>query len=148
MNYNYWYVPYGADCTETGMTQNRAYIRTSWGGHPNHYQKELEAAQIRDFCRQKFGAEVAYVQGCAPTLNWMVRESTREQWEKSERQRWGGYLTTSLRISLAIERGGEFKIEQEDVDPTEPPKPTYEDLQRENAELRERLQVSEEPANG
>lgn len=146
MNYGYWFVPYCADCTETGMTQNRAYIRTTWGGHPNHYQRELEAAQIRDFCRQKFGPEVAYVQGCAPTLNWIVRESTREQWEKAERQLWGGYPTTSLRISLAIERGGEFKIEQEEKDPAHPPKPTYEDLRRENAELRLRASQGEESA--
>lgn len=139
MNYGYWFVPYSADCTETGMTQNRAYIRTMWGGHPNHHQNELEAAQIRDFCRQKFGPEVAYVQGCAPTLNWIVHASTREQWERAERQLWGGHLTTSLRISLTIERAGEFRIEREEIDPAHPPQPTYEDLQRENAEMRQIL---------
>lgn len=143
MSYGYWFVPYGADCTETGCTQNRAYIRTTWGGHPNHYEKGMEAAQIRDFCRQTFGPEVAYVQGCAPCLNWIVRESTRDIWGKAERQLWGGYPTTSLRISLSIERDGKFKVEQQDENPTKPPQPTYEDLQRQNAELRERLSQGE-----
>jgi hypothetical protein len=142
MNYRYWLVPYGADCNETGMTQNVAYIRTTWGGHPSHDSCAVE--MLRDFCREKFGPEVAYVQGCAPCANWIIGTSDHEAWVKAERRRWGGYPTTALRLTVSMERGGKFKILAEDKDPTGPPVPTYEDLQRENAELKERIAGSGE----
>ena len=113
MNYRYWLVPYGADCNETSTTRN--------------------------FCREKFGPEVAYVQGCAPCANWIIGTSDHEAWVKAERRRWGGYPTTALRLTVSMERGGKFKILAEDKDPTGPPVPTYEDLQRENGELKERI---------
>jgi len=129
MTYKYWLVPYSADTTETGSTFNRAYIRTTWG---NHCALEM----LRDFCREKFGHEVEYVQGVSPCLNWHIHPSDHDSWVKAERGRWGGTPTTALRLTVSVERAGKFKVLQEDKDPTTPPKPTYEDLERENAELR------------
>lgn len=139
MKYFYWFVPYGADCTETGCTMNRAYIRTVWNGYESQYDKEIAAAHMRDFCRLKFGAEVAYVQGVAPCFNWSIHDSNAQAWERAERQRWGGYPTTALRITLEIERDGRFVETLSETNPIMPPQPAYEDLLRENRELRQQL---------
>lgn len=137
MNYRYWLVGYSADTTETGSTFNRAYIRTQWMGYAS--QDYCAEEMLRDFCREQFGREVEYVMGYSPCLNWHIHKSTHEQWVKAERQLWGGTPTTSLRMTVGMERGGKFKILQKDKNPTTPPDPTYDDLVRENAELRQQL---------
>jgi len=131
MTYRYWLVNFSADTTETGCTTSTAYIRTTWGADSNYCATEM----LRDFCRQPFGREVEYVQGCGPCLNWVISDSTHEQWIEAPRTKWG----RTLRMTVTWEKNGKFVISQQDENPTGPPVPTYDDLARENAELRERL---------
>jgi hypothetical protein len=139
--YRYWFIGYGADCTETGLTTARAYVRTAWGGHPNHDSATLP--MLRDFCRERFGKEAAFVQGVAPTPNWTVAESTEAAWLNAEPQRWGGAPTEVQRLTVTFERGGKFVLQLDEKNPKGPPKPTYEDLLEENQRLREVSKAAE-----
>ena len=105
MKERYWMVEHNADTTETGMPQNRAYIKTVWEGFPAQQSTEQEI--VEDFCRGEFGDKVAYVQGVAACQNWEVHESSEREYIIAKPINWGGYETETLKIVLGI--GGPLK---------------------------------------
>lgn len=98
----HYVVNHNADETETGMPMNRTYVRLLWRGHAA--QKFALDAMLRDWCRERFGPETAYVQGVAPVPNWSIHESTREQWNAARPIKWGGYATETHRVVLGLGR--------------------------------------------
>ena len=96
----YWVIYHDADLTETGSPQRRTYLKTVWEGFPSH--QCLEEMIVRDWCRERFGPEVAYVQGIAATQNWIVCESNVTEFELAIPTVWGGSATTTRRIVLGI----------------------------------------------
>jgi hypothetical protein len=140
-NWKYWVVRYGADCDETGDTYDIAYIRTSWGGFPA--QDSCAAELLADWCRERFGRQVRYVQGVAPCLHWRISPSITAEWQEAKRRKWGGEPTTALRLSIVMRPGDRHEVVSEEKNPTTPATPTYEDLALENAELKSRLSPHE-----
>jgi hypothetical protein len=104
----YWLICHNPDCNETGMTQDRTYLKTTWVGFPA--QQSYELAIIQDWCRERFGSEVAYVQGIAATLAWHVSPSSLAAWEAADPQKWGGYNTPTRKVEMTIGNGGELTI--------------------------------------
>lgn len=68
----YWQIYHGPDLTESGTFQRRTYMKTTWLGHENHanFQKEI----VEDWCFIHYGKKAQFVQGCAPTMGWVVSE--------------------------------------------------------------------------
>ncbi len=96
----YWLVSHTADTTETGRRMERTYVKTIWRGIQGLRFAEKEILQ--DWCRAKYGREVAWVQGVAPVRNWTVRESTTDAFELAEPIVWGGVKTKTRRVVLGI----------------------------------------------
>lgn len=96
----YWRIGHNADLTETGYPMSRTYVCTTWRGHEMQqtYVREL----LHDFCRQRFGPQVVYVQGCAPTLDWTVTELDRDEFAHHEPVVWGGIATKTRVVDLDI----------------------------------------------
>jgi len=120
--YKYWLVNHDADTTETGLPQRRTYLRTQWAGHSA--QQYAEENILRDFCRERFGTETAYVQGVAATPNWSLHAIDQQQFVDARPIRWGGFDTETRRLllKLGVIRGGESPVQivldlpAEDVD--------------------------------
>ena len=86
----------------------RTYLKTTWEGFPAQQACELEI--IRDWCRGRFGPEVAYVQGVAATPSWFVNESTEEAFEAARPIIWGGYKTKTKRVAIGIGNRGKIAV--------------------------------------
>ncbi len=100
----FWLIHHDADLTETGSPQGRTYLKTIWEGFPAQQYAELEI--IREWCRGRFGPEVAYVQGVAATPNWFVNESDENAFNVALPIVWGGYKTVTKRVVLGIGNRG------------------------------------------
>jgi hypothetical protein len=107
----YWVIDHDADCTETGMPQRRTYLKTIWCGHSSHQTAEKEI--IQDWCRERFGSEVVYVQGVSPTKNWAVCPCMETHFNEAEGIVWGGYYTETQVVELEIGYRGTTKIIRE-----------------------------------
>jgi hypothetical protein len=104
----YWTIAHGADTTETGCMMHRSYVKTIWKGFPA--QRSCEREIIEDFCREKFGKKVVYVQGVAPCLNWNVRESNQKEFENPIPIKWGGWLTETHVFTIEIGDHGRVDV--------------------------------------
>lgn len=104
----YWLISHDPDLTETGYPQRRTYLRTKWTGFPA--QRACEQQIIQDWCRERFGAEVAYVQGVAATPNWTVAPSCEVAFEQAAPIVWGGYSTDTRRVEIHIGNGGKTTV--------------------------------------
>lgn len=100
MEYKYWLINHNADTTETGCPMNRTYVRTEWAGYPAQQHSELTI--LRDFCRERFGAETEYVQGVAACANWSVHAIDETAFKEAQPIRWGGMDTETRRLLLRI----------------------------------------------
>ena len=96
----YWFVNHNADLTETGAFMNRTYIKTVWEGFPAQQSAEREI--LEEFCFNRFGSKVVYVQGVAPTAGWTLSESTIEEFEESRPIKWGGWATKTFKLIMGI----------------------------------------------
>jgi len=107
----YWLISHTADTTETGSPMERTYVKTIWrGGQAVRFaEKEI----LQDWCRAKFGAEVAWVQGVAPVRSWTVRESTIDAFELAEPIIWGGVETKTSKLVLGIGNRSGVRVESD-----------------------------------
>lgn len=80
--YKYWKILHTPDTTESGHCMNVTYVRTEWKGFPAQQTHEKEI--LEDYCYQKFGPQVDYVMGVAPTLAWYVREISKSDYHQAE----------------------------------------------------------------
>ncbi len=96
----YWQIDHSPDLNETGIPQRTTYVKTKWTGFPAHQACEFQIVQ--DFCRQRYGNEVEYVQGIAACLNWRVCELTEAEFSRSTPNERGGYKTETRRVELDI----------------------------------------------
>lgn len=96
----YWFVNHNADLTETGTHMNKTYIKTVWEGFPAQQAAEREI--LEDFCFKRFGSKVVYVQGVAPTVGWVIYESTVEEFEAALPIKWGGWATKTFKLIMGI----------------------------------------------
>lgn len=96
----YWKIYHTPDLNETGSPTEVTYVKTIWEGFPTQQQCEKEILQ--DWCRDRFGCEVVYVQGVAATQNWIVCESDIITFERAQPIKWGGYLTQTTIVRLGI----------------------------------------------
>jgi hypothetical protein len=95
----YWAVSHSADTTETGLPMCIDYLKLTGEGY-------MREQMLREWCRVRYGSEVEYVQGVAPTAGWTLHASSRERYELAERIKWGGYPTETRRIELEVAKGG------------------------------------------
>ena len=103
----YWVVYHNADTTETGLCQNRTYIKTIWEGFPAQ-QGENETQILEDFCYDKFGKRTAWVQGVAPCENWILHQINQHEFENPVPVRWGGYDTKTEMLILGVGNRGKI----------------------------------------
>jgi hypothetical protein len=117
----YWRVDHHPDLTETGCRTQRTYIKTIWVGFESQqaYVKDI----IEDYCYKTWGDKVAYVQGVAPTLNWIVIESTENDFVSAPPIRRGDYLGKTEQLILKI--GDHGKIESLPYVTVDPEYATY-----------------------
>lgn len=104
----YWVINHDADLTETGSPQRRTYLKTTWDGFPS--QRACEVEIVRDWCRDRFGPEVVYVQGVAATRNWIVDMSYECDFEEARPIVWGGYKTKTKKVWLGIGDKGKIVV--------------------------------------
>jgi len=104
--YKYWRISHSADTTETGLPRARTYVRTSWAGFPAHNTNQ--DLILEDWCFQKYGPKVAYVQGVAPCPAWSISLIDKERFDKAEPINWGGYKTRTEKLTLEFQKGGKF----------------------------------------
>lgn len=109
----YWVVFHNADCTETGVFQNKTYIKTIWEGFPAQ-QGNNELEILEDYCYNKFGKRTAWVQGVAPCENWKIREIKKEVFDKPETMTCGGYKTKTEIIVLGVGNRDKVNIISQD----------------------------------
>lgn len=107
----YWFIAHGPDLTETGYLMKRTYLKTIWIGLPAHQACEFET--VCDWCRDRFGKEVAYVQGVAPTLAWSVAPSDPTEFETAEPVECGGHNMETHQITMTIGNGRQMTIVSE-----------------------------------
>lgn len=103
----YWRVDHHPDLTETGSRTQRTYIKTIWDGFESHQAYVINI--IEDYCYKRWGNKIVYVQGVAPTPNWIVRESTEKDFISAYPIKWGGYPGKTEQLILKI--GDHGKIE-------------------------------------
>lgn len=112
----YWKIWHVADTTETGYTMFMDYVLTQWDGSP--MQQSCEREILRDWCRDRYGKEVKYVQGVAPCHNWMIMESTKDEFQQAPPKMWGGVPSGAPhRISLSFGDHGRVEILGEEEAP-------------------------------
>lgn len=110
---SFWLVRHNADLTETGATQKQSYIKTTWKGF--EAQRSHEREIVEEFCRERFGPKVAYVQGVAPCASWCVVDCTAEDYRKANPVRWGGMETETHRITLDIGNHGKTIVTSDEI---------------------------------
>lgn len=99
----FWVINHNADLTETGCTQQRTYLKTDWEGFES--QRTLELEIVSDWCYVRFGPKVAYVQGVAPTLSWIVSESNENEFVSAKSVMYGIYKIPTKKVVLGIGLG-------------------------------------------
>jgi len=105
----YWRIAHGADTIESGFCMFVDYISTRWDGFP--MQRGCEEAILRDWCRERYGREVGYVQGVAPCFNWLIMRSTKEEFQKATPVMWGeAPAGVPSKIRLSIGNHGKVEI--------------------------------------
>lgn len=104
----YWIATHNADLTETGMPQNRTYIKTTWVGFQSQQSAEREI--VEQFCFERFGPKVGYVQGVAPCPGWQLLSIKQGDYDLARPIIWGGCSTKTSRVELEIGRESDFRI--------------------------------------
>ena len=109
----YWRISHGADTTETGYCMFVDYVMTRWDGFPMQQCCGVEI--LRDWCRERYGKEVEYVQGVAPCPNWAIGRSTKGAFQNAQPILWGGRPSGVPRqIRLSIGDRGEVREVRDD----------------------------------
>src|SRR5690606_3412017 len=87
------------DLTETGCTMERTYIRAEWVGHD---AQNATALLLEQWCAEKFGPVVQYVQGVAAVRAYTLHESTQEAFMEAKPIMWGGHPNRAFRAVLQL----------------------------------------------
>lgn len=111
----YWVVLHDADLTETGSPTRRTYVQLCWYGFRNHHDSRPILALLEQWCFDRFGTKVGYVQNIAPTDQWRISESDRQAWEKARPVRWGGRNTETRRVVLNAGSGSVEVVRDENA---------------------------------
>lgn len=98
----YWRVGHSTDETETGLHMSATYICTEWVGHVMQQSSEREI--LEEWCHEKFGPKVAYVQGVAACPGWTLSASTAKEFSEAMPVKWGGLYNTAHQAWLKIGR--------------------------------------------
>ena len=108
----FWIINHTPDTTEKGFCMARTYVKTEWKGFPA--QQCLEKEILEDFCYNKFGPKVDYIQGVAPTLAWHVHQiSEKEYYSPMNKTSYG---LTPNRIELELgDKNSKQKIKKVDI---------------------------------
>lgn len=104
----FWLIQHNPDLNETGYLRNRTYLKTTWEGHK--MQRACELEMVRDWCHERFGNEVAYVQGCAVTLNWKFHEITEREYEIAEPNVVSNFKAPTRRVEIGIGNHGKTVV--------------------------------------
>lgn len=105
----YWRVIHSPDLTEGrgyyGLTLIECYIPD-----PGCVPPEL---WVRDWCFQKFGRPIAFVQGIAPMPSWELRKIGKEEFNQPNQFiRVGDYKYPAKRIRLVLDRKKKGLVEE------------------------------------
>jgi len=83
-NTKFWCVFHRPDLIGIGSTTKKTYIKTIWEGIPEHSEYGgYEFEFVEDFCYNRFGNKIAYVQGVAPTRNWYITAVSEAEYENN-----------------------------------------------------------------
>jgi hypothetical protein len=80
------------------LTEGRGFQKATYFAVDMNYSHELA---VIDWCEINFKSRVSYVQGCAPTLGWHIKDVGRDQWEKPVGVTWGGNKSNPDMILIA-----------------------------------------------
>lgn len=90
----YWHIAHNPDLTEGRGMYGSTYVKCE-GVAP--YNAEM---LMQDYCFRTFGSPAAFVQGCALTPNWKLRQIDRDAFLQPRDARVGDYSHKAKTITL------------------------------------------------